>query len=96
MTLVDVAFCHKPLLHYMIGFSNNVCLCAFHETYSINGVPACANRKLLTDILRKEWGFNGYVISDEAAIENIFVYHHYTSSIVDTVAAAVNAGKFYA
>lgn len=34
----------------------------------INGVPACANTKLLTDILRKEWGFKGYVISDQGAL----------------------------
>jgi Glycosyl hydrolase family 3 N terminal domain len=60
--------------------------------YSINGIPACANRKLLTDIVRKEWGFDGYVISDEGAIELIMVGHNYTNSVVDTVAAAVNAG----
>ena len=29
---------------------------------SINGVPACANEKLLTDILRKEWGFKGLLL----------------------------------
>ena len=27
--------------------------------YSINGIPACANKKLLTDILKTEWGFTG-------------------------------------
>lgn len=57
-------------------------------------MPACANKKLLTDILRNEWGFEGYVISDEGAIENIMVEHKYTNSTVDTAAAAVNAGNF--
>lgn len=60
--------------------------------HSINGVPACANEKLLTDILRKEWNFTGYVVSDESAIENIIVDHHYFNNSVDTVAACVNAG----
>lgn len=60
--------------------------------FRINGVPACANKKLLTDILRKEWGFKGYVISDQAAIENIIDFHHYSNSSVDTVAMCVNAG----
>ena len=36
--------------------------------YSINGVPACANSKLLTDILRNEWNFKGYVVSDNEAL----------------------------
>lgn len=61
--------------------------------YSVNGVPACANKHLLQDILRDEWGFNGYVISDEGAIEDILGNHKYTKSIPETAAAAVNAGK---
>ncbi|XP_067675028.1 uncharacterized protein [Haliotis asinina] len=64
-------------------------MCSYNR---INGVPACANKKLLTDILRTEWGFEGYVISDEAAIENIITHHHYLNNSVDTVAACVKAG----
>ncbi|XP_063402368.1 uncharacterized protein LOC134686622 [Mytilus trossulus] len=64
-------------------------MCSFNR---INGVPACGNKKLLTDILRKELGFTGYVVSDQAAIENIIDYHHYTNNSVDTVALCVNAG----
>ncbi|XP_067675245.1 uncharacterized protein [Haliotis asinina] len=65
-------------------------MCSYN---SINGVPACANKKLLTDILRTEWGFKGYVVSDEAAIENIITEHHYLNNSVDTVAACVKAGS---
>ncbi|KAL8575359.1 hypothetical protein ACOMHN_048652 [Nucella lapillus] len=64
-------------------------MCSYN---SINGVPACANKRLLTDVLRKEWKFSGYVVSDESAIENIINSHHYLNSSVDTVAACVNAG----
>ena len=60
--------------------------------FSVNGIPACANKKLLTDILRTEWGFQGYVISDEGAIEDIMDNHKYTSNKPDTAAVAVNAG----
>ncbi|XP_071112760.1 uncharacterized protein [Haliotis cracherodii] len=64
-------------------------MCSFNK---INGVPACVNKKLLTDILRTEWGFKGYVISDQAAIENIISEHHYINNSVDTVTACVKAG----
>ena len=38
---------------------------------ALNGVPATANPWLLTDVLRGEWGFDGFVISDWAAIEEL-------------------------
>ncbi|XP_064594471.1 uncharacterized protein LOC135461355 [Liolophura sinensis] len=64
-------------------------MCSYN---SINGVPACANHKLLTEILREEWGFRGYVISDQGAVENIISQHHYVSNNVDAATAIVNAG----
>jgi len=36
---------------------------------SLNGVPASGNRHLLDDILRREWKFNGFVVSDWNAVE---------------------------
>ncbi|XP_060068514.1 uncharacterized protein LOC132548653 isoform X3 [Ylistrum balloti] len=64
-------------------------MCSYNR---LNGIPACGNKRLLTDILRKEWGFKGYVVSDEEAIENIIDFHHYLNNSVDTVALCVNAG----
>ncbi|KAL4221807.1 hypothetical protein ACF0H5_020061 [Mactra antiquata] len=64
-------------------------MCSYN---SINGVPACANKELLTDILRDEWNFKGYVISDEGALEFIISRHNYTSSPVDAAAMCVKAG----
>ncbi|XP_013917612.1 PREDICTED: xylan 1,4-beta-xylosidase-like, partial [Thamnophis sirtalis] len=64
-------------------------MCSYNR---INGVPACANKKLLTDILRDEWGFQGYVVSDEGAVELIMVGHQYTHSFLETAIVAVNAG----
>ncbi|XP_015264217.1 PREDICTED: beta-xylosidase/alpha-L-arabinofuranosidase 2-like [Gekko japonicus] len=64
-------------------------MCSYNR---INGIPACANKKLLTDILRKEWGFNGYVVSDEGAVELIMVGHLYTHSFLETAIVSVNAG----
>ena len=39
---------------------------------AVNGVPVCASSFLLTDLLRKQWGFDGYVVSDCGAIHNIW------------------------
>lgn len=43
-------------------------MCAFND---LNGVPCSANRFILTDILRHEWGFNGFLVSDWASIEEL-------------------------
>ncbi|XP_005113328.1 xylan 1,4-beta-xylosidase [Aplysia californica] len=64
-------------------------MCSFNK---VNGVPACANKKLLTDILRTEWNFKGYVVSDQGAIENVILTHKYCNNSVDTVATCINAG----
>ena len=44
---------------------------------SINGIPACVNKFLLIDVLRNEWGFTGYVISDWHAITDVIATHKY-------------------
>lgn len=44
---------------------------AFNE---INGVPASANRRLLTEILRDEWGFEGFVVSDWDAVTEMIAH----------------------
>ena len=60
--------------------------------FSLNGIPACANHELLTNVLRQEWGFEGYIVSDEAALELIIVGHKYFNNTLDTAVACVKAG----
>ena len=38
---------------------------------ALNGVPSSADRDLLTDVLRKDWGFNGFVVSDYTSIREL-------------------------
>jgi len=63
-------------------------MASFNE---INGVPATANRWLLTDILRHEWGFNGFVVSDYTGI-NELVPHGVARDEKHAAELAVNAG----
>src|SRR6266852_5081059 len=64
-------------------------MCAYNRT---DGEPCCANKRLLTDILRREWGFDGYVVSDCGAIDDIYLRHHFVSTVEEASALAVKAG----
>ncbi|WP_390410172.1 glycoside hydrolase family 3 C-terminal domain-containing protein [Lacticaseibacillus jixiensis] len=59
---------------------------------AVNGEPAPVSKTLLTDILRKQWGFEGHVVSDYGAEEDVRLHHHYTASDAETVALAVKVG----
>jgi beta-glucosidase len=59
---------------------------------ALYGVPDCANSFLLTDLLRKQWGFDGYIVSDCGAIGDISRQHHYVGSPEEAAADAVKAG----
>ena len=59
---------------------------------SVYGKPACANPLLLTDLLRKQWGFDGYIVSDCGAIHDINANHKFVATAEEAAAAAVKAG----
>ena len=59
---------------------------------AINGVPCHENRRMLTEILREEWGFDGYVVSDCGGISSLWDSHHKEPDEVSAAAAALNAG----
>jgi beta-glucosidase len=62
-------------------------MASFNE---IDGVPATANKWLLTDVLRKEWGFKGFVVSDYTGVSEMI--NHGFGDIQTVSAKAVNAG----
>ncbi len=64
-------------------------MCSYNR---VDGVPACASPLLLDGILRKEWGFGGYVVSDCGAIGDIYLNHKTSPNAQAGVAAAVKAG----
>ena len=58
----------------------------------VNGEPACGSKRLLVDILRGEWGFEGHVVSDCWAIRDFHENHHYTSRGEESASLAVRMG----
>jgi beta-glucosidase len=64
-------------------------MCAYN---SIAGEPACSNGRLLGDILRGEWGFGGYVVTDCGAVRDVWRDHKVVPTREEAAARAVKAG----
>ena len=59
---------------------------------AVNGVPCCANKRLLVDILRGEWGFRGTVVSDVGAVNDVWENHKYRPNKVAGCLATIEGG----
>lgn len=71
--------CEAGTLTYMSSFNDN------------DGVPATGNRHVLTDILRGEWGFKGFVVSDWGSVDEM-IPHGFAADRKDAARLAFNAG----
>lgn len=58
----------------------------------IDGMPSHANKWLLRDILRKEWGFKGITVSDYFAIRELVLRHHLAADVKEAALFAIYAG----
>jgi beta-glucosidase len=70
-------------------------MAAYHE---IDGIPITDDPFLLKTILRQEWGFQGFVLSDLGAIERLYSAHHVAASPQDAACMAIRSGvdmQFY-
>ncbi len=56
------------------------------------GIPCSANEKLLTDILRNEWGFRGFVVSDYSGVEGMVNGHKYCRNFSEAIGKALESG----
>lgn len=61
----------------------------------LNGIPCGANHELLIDILRNEWGFNGFVTSDCGAVDDVWQSnrHHYVNTGAEASAVSMKNGE---
>jgi len=58
----------------------------------IDGIPSHANHWLLTEVVRKEWGFKGITVSDYFAINELITRHHLVATPVEAALRAIKAG----
>ena len=59
---------------------------------AVNGEPATAGERLTKEILYGEWGFDGYVVSDEGSVANAHKHHKITKNETESAAYALNNG----
>jgi beta-glucosidase len=88
----DLVDTYLPAFHAAVteGRAESV-MCAYN---AVDGVPACANERLLQQYLRDEWRFQGHVVSDCGAVADIHMpgAHGYARTPEQAVALAVHAG----
>lgn len=77
---------------FRIAFQEAGALGVMSSYNDYDGEPITGSYHFLTEILRQEWGFRGYVVSDSEAVEFISNKHKVADSYEDGIAQAVNAG----
>ncbi len=64
-------------------------MCAYNR---VNGEPACTSETLLENILKSEWGFDGHIVTDCWALEDIYARHQVMDNATVVAAAAIKSG----
>ncbi|XP_065919367.1 uncharacterized protein [Dysidea avara] len=85
----DLQYTFYPAFEACVSAGTFSIMCSYN---AVNGVPSCCNKELLTTQLRDTWKFEGYVISDQGAMECISDCHHYAKDWVHGAVAAATAG----
>ena len=85
----DLHETYLPAFKSLVDASVEGVMCAYNR---VNGQPCCGCKTLLTDILRNDWGFEGYVVSDCWALDDMHLRHKVTASALESAALAINNG----
>jgi beta-glucosidase len=79
---------YLPPFHAAVDAGVATLMTSFND---VNGIPGSASEHLLRDVLRKEWGFRGFVVSDWESVREMIV-HGYCRDEKDAARAAARAG----
>jgi len=80
---------YLPAFHALVNAGVEAVMCAYNRT---DGEACCANTYLLEDVLRKQWGFKGHIVSDCDAIADIYEGHKLVTSKMGAAVLALQRG----
>jgi len=80
---------YLPAFQALVGAGVEIVMCAYNRT---NGVPCCSSEFLLQETLRDDWGFDGHVVSDCGAVNDLHEGHKVTKDAAESAAATLKAG----
>ena len=87
----DEADTYFPAFHSCVRNANvSGLMCSYN---AVNGVPSCANTRIMKDIARDVWGFDGYITSDCGAVQDVSYDHHFDTpnqAVRDTFGAGMD------
>jgi beta-glucosidase len=86
---IDFRETYLPPFRALVNADVESIMCAYNRTYD---EPCCGSPFLLKDILRQEWGFDGHIVSDCWALDDIWARHKVVETQVQAAAMAVKAG----
>ncbi|MFH1421685.1 MAG: glycoside hydrolase family 3 N-terminal domain-containing protein [Planctomycetota bacterium] len=66
--------------------------CIMNAYHEIDGIPCASSRELLTGILREDWGFEGFIVSDYSSIDLLMTQHHTAADKKEAAKQALEAG----
>jgi beta-glucosidase len=85
----DLHETYLPAFEALVDNDVEIVMCAYNRT---NGAPCCASEFLLQETLRDEWGFDGHVVSDCGAVDDLHTGHKVTADAAESAAATLKAG----
>ncbi|HEX8428181.1 glycoside hydrolase family 3 N-terminal domain-containing protein [Hymenobacter sp.] len=85
----DLRETYLPAFKALVDAKVEAVMCAYNST---NGEPCCGNTFLLNDVLRKEWGFRGHVVSDCGALDDLYQGHKVVETKTEAAALALQRG----
>ena len=80
---------YLPAFKALVDAGVESVMCAYNRIYD---APCCGSKYLLHDILRVEWGFQGHIVTDCGALDDIWARHKVVDDPAEAAAMAANAG----
>ncbi|GAC1373064.1 MAG: hypothetical protein NVSMB30_14680 [Hymenobacter sp.] len=85
----DLQETYLPAFHQLVNAKVEAVMCAYNRT---NSEPCCGNTYLLQDVLRKQWGFRGHIVSDCWALVDFYEGHKVVKTPAEAAALALQRG----